>query len=303
MGTPLPIEHRIAEAQRRWPGYEFRRQTHDEAAGPCPFCREGDDRFRLWADGGYWCRRCGRTGWLDENEDRPLTPEERTELRLLALERRQADQERRLSALERMHKQEAVALAYHTTMPQHERAYWWGQGINDESIARFQLGYCQRCPTDHAGRPSYTIPITFRGQLWNIRHRIREGVGGDKYRPHMAGLPATIFNADRLDERQNILVVEGEKKAIVIEQETPMVAVGIPGANAFKEKWLRLFKNAAAVYIALDPDALEQAARIGEMIGRRARIVEMPYKPDDFFVRYGGGASDFLGYVKTARPV
>jgi DNA primase len=39
-----------------------------EWAGPCPFCREGEDRFRVWPSQGregigrYWCRRCGKRG-------------------------------------------------------------------------------------------------------------------------------------------------------------------------------------------------------------------------------------------------
>jgi DNA primase len=39
--------------------------TKGELAGPCPFCREGKDRFRVWpdeGDGRYWCRRCGKSG-------------------------------------------------------------------------------------------------------------------------------------------------------------------------------------------------------------------------------------------------
>lgn len=39
----------------------------DEFAGSCPFCRAGDDRFRVWQGGSdsrahYWCRVCSATG-------------------------------------------------------------------------------------------------------------------------------------------------------------------------------------------------------------------------------------------------
>jgi DNA primase len=37
-----------------------------EFAGPCPFCKDGKDRFRVWPEQGYggrwWCRQCGRSG-------------------------------------------------------------------------------------------------------------------------------------------------------------------------------------------------------------------------------------------------
>ncbi len=39
-----------------------------EYCGPCPGCREGDDRFHVWPDRGeggtYWCRRCNAKGDL-----------------------------------------------------------------------------------------------------------------------------------------------------------------------------------------------------------------------------------------------
>jgi DNA primase len=37
-----------------------------EYAGPCPFCRDGQDRFRVWPEqkegGRWWCRQCGKSG-------------------------------------------------------------------------------------------------------------------------------------------------------------------------------------------------------------------------------------------------
>src|ERR1039458_8371485 len=36
-----------------------------EYAGPCPFCKEGKDRFRVWPyrdKPGWWCRQCDHKG-------------------------------------------------------------------------------------------------------------------------------------------------------------------------------------------------------------------------------------------------
>ena len=34
-----------------------------EYAGPCPFCQDGKDRFRVWPDKDrYWCRQCNKSG-------------------------------------------------------------------------------------------------------------------------------------------------------------------------------------------------------------------------------------------------
>ena len=44
--------------------------THGgEWAGPCPLCREGQDRFRVWPGdrgGHFWCRICGKSGDMIE---------------------------------------------------------------------------------------------------------------------------------------------------------------------------------------------------------------------------------------------
>lgn len=31
-------------------------------SGPCPFCNDGKDRFNVWADEKWWCRKCNRGG-------------------------------------------------------------------------------------------------------------------------------------------------------------------------------------------------------------------------------------------------
>lgn len=46
------------------------KQYGGEFVGPCPFCREGNDRFHVWPDhpkwkgGGWWCRICQKSGDL-----------------------------------------------------------------------------------------------------------------------------------------------------------------------------------------------------------------------------------------------
>lgn len=57
----------ILDLIQRETGYTFRRKASTDGgewAGPCPFCRAGDDRFRVWpAKGRYSCiRHCGKGG-------------------------------------------------------------------------------------------------------------------------------------------------------------------------------------------------------------------------------------------------
>jgi len=45
----------------------YKQVSPDEWAGPCPFCHDGEDRFKVWPQGGkkgvyYWCRKCKASG-------------------------------------------------------------------------------------------------------------------------------------------------------------------------------------------------------------------------------------------------
>lgn len=301
------IISQIQAAETRWPQLQFKKKG-DEASAPCPFCNNGVDRFLIFADGGYWCRQCDAKGWLDENESnwQQLSDTERR-LRILEAEQRRArnereEQARRMSALERMHVC-TDHLRYHFDMPIEQMEYWLGEGMTVDTIAAWQLGYCPRCPTDRDGRASYTIPVYGRdGKLINIRHRLASAPNGDKYRPHMAGLGAQLFNAKatKVDARA-IRLTEGEKKVIVLEQEG-FPAVGIMGKRSFKREWMTWLEPFKTVYVALDPDALESANRLAAMFNGRARVVTLPVKPDDFFTIYGGSRNDFKTFTGDAKP-
>jgi hypothetical protein len=173
-------------------------------------------------------------------------------------------------------------------------------GITPDTANRFRLGYCNTCPTYHES-DSITIPYYWRGKLVNLRHRLMQPADGGKYRPEMAGLQSAIFNAERLDQPLEWLVlVEGEFKAAVLEQYG-FPAVGIPGATNFKEKWVRLFRQVERVYVALDPGVEDQAAGIGALLARAgvdARLVTVPVKPDDMLTVYDVTPGQFRQYLR-----
>lgn len=285
-------------------GITLKKVGRDEYAGPCPWCG-GDDRFHVWGLGNYWCRpgpgHCGAEGWVDKlaGKTKP-TKEQRLEWRVARLEARQQEHERRLTLLEQM-AQSTDHLQYHEGLTDEAMGYWLTEGITEQSIGQYLLGYCPRCPTFPAS-DSYTIPVVNGGKLENIRHRLCKPNGG-KYRPHMAGLGTQLFNADLLDEaRQRVLVVEGAKKAIVMTQ-SGFPAVGVMGKRSFRREWLDRFAKVQVVYIALDPDAKESAERLAGLFNGRARVVDFPVKPDDCIVRYGAGADDIEGFLRWARPI
>jgi hypothetical protein len=285
-------------------GIQLKKVSSDEWAGPCPWCG-GRDRFHVWERGNYWCRpgpgHCGTEGWVDQLEGKkPPTPEQRMEWRIRELERKQREHEMRLSRLEQMHRC-TDHLRYHEELTDEARKYWWGEGIFDQAIDKYLLGYCPQCPT-YRESDSYTIPITNHGQLENIRHRLAHPNGGGKYRPHMAGLGISLFNADNLDGAQTIILTEGEKKSIVLDQ-AGFKSVGITGKRSFKREWLDWFNGVEVVYVALDPDATESAERLAGIFDGRARVVDTPCKIDDMISKYGASSSDIEAYLRLSRPI
>ena len=302
--TPIPDPVGLVESKF---GITMKRVGRTEYAGPCPWCG-GRDRFHVWERGNYFCRpgpgHCARSGWLDELDgiEKP-TPEQRLEWRVAALERKQEEHEKRLSALEQMHNCTDHE-AYHRNLTHqgHGAEYWMNEGMSAETIYRYKLGYCPSCPTA-PGYASYTIPVTYQDKLYNIRHRLAKPPNGGKYRPHMAGLPVMIFNADDLHaDSPRLLILEGEKKSIICSQETGIPNIATMGKQAFKPGWAGKLDRFSLVYVCYDPDATEQAIQTARLFGERGRVVVLPFKADDFFTRYGGSAADFAHYINQARP-
>jgi len=293
----------VADATKRW-GLTFRRETAKEYSAPCPFCG-GDDRFRLFENGGFWCRQCNTKGWVDDNQPRPDPTElerRRREAWEREMERRLEEHDRRLSALERMARC-TDHVAYHRALIDNEAAweYWLSEGMKPDTIARYQLGYCARCPTAGNGSPSYTIPVINGGTLENIRHRLVNPDGG-KYRPHIAGLGTQLFNRDNAERaRSSIVITEGEKKSMVLDQ-TGIRSVGILGSRNFKTSWFDLLKQ-DTIYVALDPDAEEHAYRLAALFDGRGRVVSLPFKADDMIVKHEATKDDMLHFIRLAKPV
>jgi len=291
-------------------GLTFKRAGRDEWASCCPWCG-GDDRFRIWNKGNYFCRpgpgHCGKKGWVDQLTGEKLSPDELRLLKIESAQRRieekQAEQERRLTALERLAKNQDH-LRYHSYLSAHPQYmdYWLSEGIGLDSIERYKLGYCSSCPT-FRDSPSYTIPFVNRGQLVNIRHRLTRPNGSGKYRPHAAGLGSALFNVDLLDDaRERVLIVEGEKKSIVMAQ-TGFYNVGICGKRTFHAEWIKWFDHVGEIMVALDPDAMDSAGRLAAMFGGRARVAALPAKVDDMIMRYGATVPDLESFFAVARPI
>jgi hypothetical protein len=280
-----------------------KRKSTKEWSSACPICG-GKDRFLYWpGKGNFWCRQCNLSGFIGNDARSDLT-----EIQIADIERRKrqahrAEAEKRQSALERLQAKRNDIVYYRNLNgnSQYVKNKW---GVTDATINAFKVGYCHACPTSTYS-DSITIPYYWQGNLINLRHRLSSPNGQGKYRPEMAGLPTAIFNADVLTgDADHIVLVEGEFKAMILEQHG-IPAVGIPGANIFKEKWLPMFSG-KSVFVALDPGAEKQAMKICKLLSGakiQSRMASFPVKPDDFFVLHGGTYDQFYGYLENGRAL
>lgn len=299
----------MGQAEGRW-GIPFKKKTAKEASSSCPFCHAGRDRFLVFVDKGYWCRQCDKKGWLDENEH--LSGDE-LRLRRLEWEQRRAEIERRetmnrVTALEEMARQVGLVDLYHANLNTNEAALdHWHQhyGASYDTIAQRRLGYCARCPTASFS-DSLTIPVWYRDELKNIRHRLLKPDNGGKYRPHLPNLGPMLFNADDLHaDSDTLLILEGEIKSIIVSQETGLANIAIMGKCGFPAAWARDRRLAKfeRVYVCYDPDAKAKATEVAGYFGVRGRVMDLPVKADDLFIRFGGTKQDFEHCIQQARPV
>ncbi len=302
----MPVTNPIQYAESHW-HIQLKRASGDEYVGPCGQCG-GVDRFHVWEEKqNFWCRQCGYAGFLDSLDNATkMTTEQMVEWRLRQLERENLEKEKRLSALERMHNSKDH-LRYHFDMTTDQMGYWLEEGMTVDTIMRYQLGWCPRCPTDRDQRPSYTIPVFDRdgSTLINIRHRLIGGDSGDKYRPHLAGLGTQLWGAQALSESlDRIVILEGEKKGLIFNQHG-FPSVATMGKRSFKTEWSEWLKAASEVIVALDPDANISAMKLGSFLSQshNVRVATFPVKPDDAIVKYGATIDDVEAFLNLARPI
>lgn len=296
------IEDTIALAEARW-HLEFKRKNANEASAPCPFCGTGIDRFLIFDDTRrYWCRQCDANGFIVDRND--LSDIEKrlldVENRQREIEKRQAEQQAQIDAIKALVSAQDHIL-YHQALNDYARDYWHSQGINDASIDRFLLGFCRETPL-YPSRQSFTIPVINQGKLRNIRHRM-DCDRDPRYLPHLKHLPRTMFNADRiLTPGEWIVIVEGEKKAICLEQHGfPSTAVF--GINGFDTEWSKWFRHFSDIYVCYDADAVDKGAEIAGLFDGKGHVIELPEgvcKPDDYFLQ-GGTVNGFAELMRKAK--
>jgi hypothetical protein len=101
-----------------------------------------------------------------------------------------------------------------------------------------------------------------------------------------------------------VLICEGAKKGIVARLKTPqdITVLSIPGKNDVYSV-AEAVKDCQKVWVTLDPDATEWAYKLASLIGKAARVVEVPTKLDDAFLFHGLLARQWEGILRQGVKV
>lgn len=205
------------------------------------------------------------------------------------------------------------------------------RGIANESIVEFQIGFMDkewvtsmRDKFDLRSMREAGLVQEWGNEFWSYQAILIPYLEGGKVTQlrakHIGGntiglrdVPTRLFNTDATADAKNVVVCEGEMDAILLHQKGYNV-VGVPGAGAFKDIWLRYFDGVRRVYIVPDHDRLnevtgeragiEGAKRTKRLIGERATIVELPRPDDDeptdltdYFIRDNHSNAEFSGLI------
>lgn len=189
------------------------------------------------------------------------------------------------TAASRYHK----ALAVEPGLP--ALSYLHGRGIADEQAGVYRLGLVDGSIPEHASyRGWVSIPyLTRLGGVVSLKFRRLSGDGPKYISPY----PTRLYNTMALDLAERlgyVAITEGEFKAITLDSQCAIPAVGIPGVEVWKAhpEWVELFRGFGRVLVFKDPD--EPGEKLAQQILRdidTAHIVALPAQVDEFYLQHG----------------
>jgi hypothetical protein len=193
----------------------------------------------------------------------------------------------------------SLHVAYHHNLTPAARAYWHAQGITDDSIDRYLLGYCAEHPAWHE---TYTIPIlNTDGACLFIKHRLVDDRHG-KYRNEPSGVHPVLYR-NHIPPTRSLVLFAGEKKVIIASQYGVPAATSTSGCGHWDDAWTATLPG--AVYVAFDEQETENANKVGLRIAggsKRVRVAQVDGQADEFLLTRGlGEFKARLRAAKTAR--
>ena len=178
------------------------------------------------------------------------------------------------------------------------------RGISEEVAARFQLGTITDPINGHEMYEGWiSIPyITAVGHCVGFKFR-RLDDGKPKY-GSPTGQKAHLYNVtDILLASPYVVVCEGELDTVITSGVLGIPAVGVPGVQAWKPHFSKLFNGYDTIYVVGDNDIKEDGSNPGAEFSKRvaseimnSSIVTLPPGLDinDYYLAHGADATRTL---------
>lgn len=153
------------------------------------------------------------------------------------------------------------------------------RGISEQTARTYRLGYVAVPPVrgddEYVGRLS--IPYVTTGGVVDIRFRAITAGDEPKYKSR-PGTQTRLFGVTALTkDADTIVLCEGEIDTMTMNQ-IGVPAVGVPGANAWKDHWRLLFADYDNIVVMCDGD---QAGRdFGKRVAEKIDNVQVVHLPD-----------------------
>lgn len=303
-----------------------RQVRNDEWSSSCPQCGDAGhkgpgapDRFRMFTNARGknkilgWCRRCSFMWFPDMGE--PISKKDFEDWRR---EQIQIEEQRRRSA-ERaiaLLKSERIWMYYHERLTDWSKDVLKSWGIREDWAKYWKLGFIEDYVIHSKANgeyhsPAITIPVWQSGwDVSNVKVRtLNPKDSADRYRSFYKTGLAMPFVAFPALQSDTVLVVEGEKKAMVCAEwnEQKYQVIGIPTKTPRPET-LQILEKFGKLIVCLDPDAKEDVQegvnaiqRFANIVGpERCLVVDLPGKVDDMIVN---NRLKINSVVKYAKPM
>ena len=157
--------------------------------------------------------------------------------------------------------------------------YLQSRGITEETARMFRLGFVKNPETGHElYQGKLSIPYLTPSGVIDIRFRSLSNDSGPKYlsRP---GASTHIYNITALAKDNGMLVIcEGEIDTIIATQ-VGFVAVGLPGANNWKQFYSRVLDGWDKIMLFCDGD--NAGREMAKTISRELDNVFPVFMPDN----------------------
>lgn len=129
------------------------------------------------------------------------------------------------------------------------------------------------------------FPIKVRGVVVSLTGRMLSESAPSKFM-HLRGEISYLFNEDILRDAEEVIICEGPVDTITAVQYG-YAAVGVLGAQSFKESYLPKFRHVSEIYCCLDADAAGETGtkRLSEIFHGDIKVIKLPEGMDlnDYF--------------------